>query len=257
MTYCLGLLLEKGLVLASDSRTNAGVDDIASVCKMTIYEQPGASVAVLLSAGNLSLTQSAISVIDEWMKGEDDALDLSKARSMYRIARIVGQALREVHRQDAEALSQHGTEFSATFILGGQVKGEARPRLFHIYSPGNFIEATEDTPFFQIGETKYGRPVFDRLLQFGMDLSEAAKLALISFDSTMRSNLSVGLPIDMAVYESGALRIGYQHRFGIDDPYMLGVRRFWGGGLRRIFDELDAPTLKTKPPVAVKAGPRR
>ena len=251
MTYCLGLLLEKGLVLASDSRTNAGVDAIATVCKMTIFEQPGRSVAVLLAAGNLSLTQSAVSVIEEWAEGDDDALNIKKARSLYRVARIVGAALREVYKVDNEHLANHGTDFNATFILGGQIKGE-RPRLFHIYSPGNFIEATQDTPFFQIGETKYGRPVFDRLLQFDMPLSEAAKLALISFDSTMRSNLSVALPIDMAVYETDKLELGYQHRFGADDSYMQHVRRYWGGGLRKIFDELDPPSLSTKSPAPRK-----
>ncbi|MDR3440066.1 peptidase [Telmatospirillum sp.] len=242
MTYCVGVLLDEGLVLASDSRTNAGVDNIATFRKMSIIEKTDKHVICLLSAGNLGLTQSALSLIAEWATGKEGRLNVNKAKTMYRVARIVGQALREVYEEDGESLQRHGTEFNATFILGGQIKGE-RPRLFHIYSAGNFIEATPETPFFQIGETKYGKPVFDRILKQSMPLAEAAKLVLISFDSTMRSNLSVGLPIDLFCYESDSLKVAHYRQMGEADGYLSGIRRQWGEGLKRVFIDIAPPDL--------------
>jgi putative proteasome-type protease len=242
MTYCVGVLLDDGVVLASDSRTNAGVDNIATFRKMTVLEKPGHHVICLLSAGNLSLTQSAMSLVGEWALGKKDSLNVNKAKTMFRVARIVGQALREIFQDDGESLKAHGSEFNANFILGGQIKGE-RPRLFHIYSAGNFIEATAETPYFQIGETKYGKPVFDRLLKQSMPLAEAAKLVLISFDSTMRSNLSVGQPIDLLCYQRETLAVEHYRQLGDSDGYLAGIRRQWGEGLKRVFDGIAPPDL--------------
>ncbi len=242
MTYCVGVLLDDGLVLASDSRTNAGVDNIAIFRKMTIFEKPGRHVITLLSAGNLGLTQSAVSLIGEWAAGKKPSLNINKAKTMFRVARIVGQALREIYQEDASSLEAHGSEFNATFILGGQIEGE-RHRLFRVYSAGNFIEATPETPFFQIGETKYGRPVFDRLLKQSMPLADAAKLVLISFDSTMRSNLSVGLPIDLFCYQKDSLKVLYNRRLDEGDGYLSSIRKLWGDGLKRVFVDIAPPRL--------------
>jgi putative proteasome-type protease len=242
MTYCVGVLLDNGLVLASDSRTNAGVDNIATYRKMTLLEKPGKHMFGLLSAGNLSLTQSTLSLVLEWAEGRNANRNINKAKTMFRVARIIGQALREVYDDDALSLKAHGAEFNASFILGGQIKGE-RPRLFHIYAAGNFIEATPETPFFQIGETKYGKPVFDRLLKQNMPLAEAAKLVLISFDSTMRSNLSVGLPIDLFCYEGDSLSISHYRKLEETDGYLAGIRRQWGDGLKQVFTGISPPDL--------------
>jgi putative proteasome-type protease len=242
MTYAVGVLLNAGLVMASDSRTNAGVDNVSTFRKMTFFEKEGRHTICMLSAGNLSLTQAAISVINEGRASKSAEVNIDKAKTMFRVARIVGNALREVHRTDAEHLKKHGTDFNATFIVGGQIKDE-KPRLFLVYGAGNFIEATAETPFFQIGETKYGKPVFDRLLDAGMPLAEAAKLVLISFDSTIRSNLSVGLPIDLFCYETESLKISHHKRLGENDPYMTGVRRQWGEGLRKVFQGIAPPEI--------------
>jgi putative proteasome-type protease len=242
MTYCVGVLLDRGLIMASDSRTNAGVDVIAAYRKMTVFEKPGHHVITILSAGNLSFTQSTVSLVEEWMGTGDEAKDIAAAKTMYRVARIVGEAMREVERVDGGSMAQHNTDFSATLILGGQIKGE-RPRLFHLYTPGNFIEASQETPFFQSGEIKYGRPVFDRILKFGMPIAEAAKLVLISFDSTMRSNLSVGLPIDLLCYERDSLAVRHLRRLADGDGYMTGIRKQWGEGLRSVFETIAPPQL--------------
>ena len=242
MSYCVGVLLEGGLIVASDSRTNAGVDVIATYRKMNVFEKPGSYVFAALSAGNLSLTQSVVSLVEEWSHSGSEDHDVGAARTMYRVARIFGEAMREVQRIDGPSLAQHNTEFAATLILGGQVKGE-QPRLFHIYSPGNFIEATEDTPFFQAGEIKYGRPVFDRILKHAMPIDQAAKLVLISFDSTMRSNLSVGMPIDLLCYEKDSFAVQHLRRLTEGDGYMTGIRKQWGEGLRSVFETIAPPAL--------------
>ncbi len=242
MTYCVGVLLDRGFVLASDSRTNAGVDDIATFRKMTIFEKPGTHLIAMVAAGNLSLTQSVVSLLGEWANNGEPELDLNQTKTMYRVAHLVGRAVNEVHRLEAEALASQSIEFNPTFVIGGQI-GNERPRLFHVYSAGNFIEASPDTPFFQIGEIKYGKPVFDRLLKSSMPLAEAAKLILISFDSTMRSNLSVGLPIDLLCYEADSLRVTHLRRLTDADGYMAGVRKQWGEGLRRVFETVPPPGL--------------
>lgn len=243
MTYCVGLLLDRGLVFASDCRTNAGVDSIATFRKMRLFAREDERVIVFLSAGNLAVTQATLSLLDEWTRGKNKSRNLFRVETMYQAARLAGEALREIHQRDADYLKKHNYEFNASLIMGGQIKGEA-PRLFQIYAAGNFIEAAADTPFFQIGETKYGKPVFDRLLHPAMSMAEAAKLTLISFDSTMRSNLSVGLPIDMLYYERDSLHLQPIRRFGEGDAYLQEVRRRWGEALRRAFHDmpgLDAP----------------
>jgi putative proteasome-type protease len=237
MTYCVGALLDQGLVMASDTRTNAGVDNVACFKKMSIINVPGKRNLVLLSAGNLAITQTALALIDEWRKGKNAKLNVEKAPSMFRVAGIVGQALREVHRQDAEHLKKHSAEFNATFILGGQIKGE-RPRLFQIYAAGNFIEAQPDTPYLQIGEIKYGKPVFDRLLTMKMPMEEAGKLILVSFDSTMRSNISVGLPIDMAILHKDNFKPPRYQRIDAKNPYFADISARWSQALRKTFESL-------------------
>nr|5LOY_A Chain A, Designed Anbu Protein [synthetic construct]5LOY_B Chain B, Designed Anbu Protein [synthetic construct]5LOY_C Chain C, Designed Anbu Protein [synthetic construct]5LOY_D Chain D, Designed Anbu Protein [synthetic construct] len=237
-TYCVGIRLDEGLVFASDSRTNAGVDNISTFRKMHVFEVPGERVIVLLTAGNLATTQAVISLLEERLKDPEERL--LTAPSMFEAARLVGEALREVQARDAPALEADGVDFNASFILGGQIAGEP-PRLFLIYPAGNFIEATPDTPFFQIGETKYGKPILDRVITPDTSLEDAAKCALVSFDSTMRSNLSVGLPLDLLVYERDSLRVGHRRRIDEDDPYFRMLRKQWSEGLRQAFDSLPDP----------------
>lgn len=237
MTYCVGALLDQGLVLASDTRTNAGVDNVASFRKMTIFNVPGKRNIVLLSAGNLAITQTAIALIDEWRSSKNAKINIDKAPSMFRVAGIVGKALREVYHQDADFLKKHNTEFNATFILGGQIKGE-RPRLFQIYGAGNFIEAQPETPYMQIGEIKYGKPVFDRLLTMSMPMEQAGKLILVSFDSTMRSNISVGLPIDLLILHKDNFKKPQPRRIDANDAYFAEIRQRWSEALRKTFESL-------------------
>jgi putative proteasome-type protease len=243
MTYCVGALLDQGLVLASDTRTNAGVDNVASFKKMTIFNVPGKRNIVLLSAGNLAITQTAAALIDEWRQGKNAKLNIDKAPSMFRVAGIVGAALREVYRQDADFLKKHNTEFNATFILGGQIKGE-KPRLFQVYGAGNFIEAQAETPYLQIGEIKYGKPVFDRLLTMAMPMEEAGKLILISFDSTMRSNISVGLPIDLLILHKDNFKPPKPRRIDDKNAYFADIRARWSQALRKTFESLPPLPLE-------------
>lgn len=242
MTYCVGMLLDGGLVMAGDTRTNAGVDNVGKFKKLYTWEKPGSAIYVLLTAGNLAVTQAVVSLLNEGVesgtrKAARDA-NLFAAKSMFQAARLVGRAVREVKRQDGEFISASGDAFSASFIFGGQI-GSERPRLFNIYSAGNFIEATPDTPFFQIGEHKYGKPILDRVARNDMALGEAAKLALLSFDSTLRSNLSVGLPIDMLTYETGSLVIEHKKRIGPDDPYFRMLSAEWSRALRTAFANIE------------------
>jgi len=246
MTYCLGMLLEDGLVFAADSRTNAGVDHVATFRKLSVFERPGERVMILLSAGSLATSQSVISLVGERLgarKGEDS---LFKSRTMFNAARIVGRALREVNDADAEYVRAQGADPGASFILGGQIKGRA-PRLFQIYGAGNFIEATPETPYLQIGETKYGKPIIDRTITFQSSLDEAVKCALVSFDATMRSNVSVGPPIDIVTYRRDSLKIGLRVQLGEDDPFLRLIRDYWGGALRRAFDDMPDPDWLKRP----------
>jgi len=240
VTYCVALLLDSGMLFASDSRTNAGVDHIATFCKMKVYEKKDDRVMVLLSSGNLAMTQGVTNILDRHAKAEPGRETIWTASSMYDVANIVGDALREMQRRDGPYLMQSNVDYSATLVLGGQIKGEA-PRLFNIYSQGNFIEATPENLYFQVGESKYGKPVIDRVVTSATPMAEAAKCVLISFDSTIRSNISVGLPIDMLWYPTDSLRVGIHRRIGEGDPYFTMLRQGWGGGLRRVFGELPNP----------------
>lgn len=239
MTYCVALRLDRGLVFAADTRTNAGIDNIAQYRKLHYWRQPGKRVLVLLSAGNLAVTQSVLSLLNEQLASPDpEAGTLYSVSSMYRAARLIGDAIREVRRVDGPALEASKTGFNASFILGGQIEDE-RPRLFQIYAEGNFIEATDDTPFLQIGEHKYGKPILDRVAQSGMRLGEAAKLILLSFDSTLRSNLSVGMPIDLLVYERDSLDVRREKRIFQDDEYFKSLSAAWSDALRSAFSKIE------------------
>lgn len=239
MTYCVAMRLNRGLVFAADTRTNAGVDNIAQFRKIHYWCERGDRVIVLLAAGNLSLTQSVVSLLNEQLVEPDpEAPNLLTVHSMYRAARLVGDAIRTVRAIDGPALDAAKTGFAGSFILGGQIKQEA-PRLFQIYPEGNFIEATDDTPYFQIGEHKYGKPILDRVAQPTMRLGQAAKLVLLSFDSTLRSNLSVGLPIDILLYERDSLDLRREKRIGQDDPYFRKLSSAWSEALREAFTKID------------------
>ena len=231
MTYCVAAAVSAGIVFASDSRTNAGVDQVAIYSKMSVLETPGERVVVLLSAGNLATTQSVVSLLRQRSEQVVDA-----RRSLYDIAALVGETLREVITRDGPALEQAKVDAGASFIVGGQLRGEA-PRLFQIYPQGNFIEASRETCYLQIGETKYGKPIIDRVLRFETPLADVAKCLLVSFDSTMRSNLSVGLPIDLLGYEKDRLRVTLKRHFAEGDAYFRDISQFWSAGLRRVFAE--------------------
>ena len=240
MTYCVAMSLDAGLLFASDSRTNAGVDQIARFSKMRVYAKDGDRVIVTLTSGNLSITQNVLSTLEQRMRTGESTLSLMNAQSMFDATRLVGDALREVKTRDGPYLMQANVDSSANFIVGGQVRGEP-PRLFQVYGEGNFIEATADTPYFQIGESKYGKPVIDRVITRATSLSAATKCILVSFDSTMRSNISVGLPIDLVSYETDQLRVRMQRRIDESDPYFRMVHEQWGEGLRRVFADLPDP----------------
>ncbi|HXC53253.1 MAG TPA: hypothetical protein VN634_20360 [Candidatus Limnocylindrales bacterium] len=241
MTYCVGVLLEDGLVLASDSRTNAGVDNFATFCKMTVFEKAGDRAIVLLSSGSLAGTQAVVSLLKQRCDVEADSPNLWTARTMFDVVLRVSDAMRDVERRDAPHLGTGPIAFNASFIVGGQLRGEP-PRLFRIYAEGNFIEAGDDTPFLQTGEAKYGKPIIDRVIVPATSLADATKCVLVSFDSTMRSNLSVGMPIDLVCYERDSLAIRLRHRFEQGDPYYVALSSDWREGVRRVFREL--PDLK-------------
>ncbi|MBI2768902.1 MAG: proteasome-type protease [Burkholderiales bacterium] len=243
MTYCVGIKLNEGLVFLSDSRTNAGVDNISTYRKMIVYEKPGDRFMVLLSAGNLSISQSVREILQvEQLKEAEGAepITIWNARSMFDAARVLGQAVRHVYDRDAEALKYAGVEFNVGLIFGGQIQGEGM-RLFHVYSAGNFIEATPETPYFQIGESKYGKPVLDRVLTPETPLAEAAKCALVSMDSTMKSNLSVGPPLDLVVYEANKFETDRIACLDMNNPYYRMLHSTWGQKLREVFDSLEDP----------------
>ena len=240
MTYCVAMSLDAGMIFASDSRTNAGVDHIARFSKMRVFARDADRVIVMLSSGNLSVTQNAINIVEEQAHSGEHEQHVWNAGSMFQVARHLGDALREVKARDGPYMAQNNIDASANFIVGGQIQGEA-PRLFEVYSEGNFIEATPDTCYFQIGESKYGKPVIDRVVTRGTSLLDATKCTIVSFDSTMRSNISVGLPIDLLVYETGTLKIRLQRRIQEFDPYFQLVHHQWGEGLRRVFAQLPDP----------------
>lgn len=243
MTYCVAIKLNAGLVFLSDSRTNAGLDQISSFRKMMVYEQPGERFMVLLSAGNLSITQSVRELLESQQlkdPASDELLSIWNVRSMFDAARVLGAAVRHVYERDGPALARAGLEFNVSLVLGGQIQGEAM-RLFQVYSAGNFIEATPETPYFQVGESKYGKPVLDRVITPETPLDEAAKCALVSMDSTLKSNLSVGLPLDLIVYEAD--RFASDKIVCIDEhnPYFRMLHDSWGQRLRQVFDSIEDP----------------
>jgi len=239
MTYCLGLFLDEGLVMASDSRTNAGVDQIAKVRKMAIFENPGDRVIVVLSAGNLGTTQATVTLLRQSLRTGTDGQDLFAARTMFDAARIVGDKLREVLNYDGDFVRMHGDP-NAMFLVGGQISGESH-RLFQIYSAGNFVEASARSQMLQIGETKYGKPILDRSITDETSLDTAAKLALLSFDATIRSNLSVEGPIDLIRYKTGSLRADNVCKYRRDEPYWVDLRRRYSEGLMSVIETLPNP----------------
>jgi len=242
MTYCVGIRLNAGLVFLSDSRTNAGLDQISIFRKMIVYEKPGDRFMVLLSAGNLSISQSVREIlqVETVPNGDDEPITIWNAKSMFDAARVLGAAVRRVYENDGQALKNNGMDFVASFIFGGQIGTEAM-RLFLVYSAGNFIEATRETCFFQIGESKYGKPILDRVLTPTTPLEEAAKCALVSMDSTLKSNLSVGLPLDLMVYEADKLQSDQIACIDDQNPYFRMVRDSWGRRLREVFEAMDDP----------------
>jgi putative proteasome-type protease len=261
MTYCVGIKLNAGLVFLSDSRTNAGVDNISTYRKMIVYERPGDRFMVLLSAGNLSISQSVREILQvEQLKeqGMGDPITIWNATSMFDATRVLGQAVRHVYERDAESLKSAGVEFNVNLIFGGQIRGEGM-RLFQVYSAGNFIEATAETPYFQVGEYKYGKPVLDRVLTPETDLDEAAKCAMVSMDSTIKSNLSVGPPLDLVVYEANRFETDKIVCIDMQNPYYRMLHMAWGQKLREVFDSLDDPVwddTHTDTPLRTHAGGR-
>ncbi|HEY1393762.1 MAG TPA: proteasome-type protease [Methylibium sp.] len=243
MTYCVAMRLNAGLVFLSDTRTNAGLDQISSFRKMTIYEKPGERVMVMLAAGNLAITQAVRQELQtESIESGGETISIWNCKSMFEAARIVGSAVRKVFTRDAAVLKEHGIEFNINLIFGGQIKGETM-RLFNIYAAGNFVEAGIDgVCYFQIGESKYGKPVIDRVVTPETPLDEAAKCALVSMDSTLKSNLSVGLPLDLLVYEAGTLKVDRLVNIDENNAYFRMIRSSWGKRLREVFDSLPAPT---------------
>lgn len=239
MTYCVALKLNAGMVFASDSRTNAGVDQISSFKKMRSFVNPGDRAIVILSSGNLSITQNAINLLEQHGRHPEQR-NIWNAESLFEVAQLLGECLREVRKHDAVFLAQNNIDAGANFIVGGQINGE-RMRLFLVYAEGNFIEASDETPFFQIGETKYGKPIIDRVIRPDTPLSDAVKCVLVSFDSTMRSNLSVGLPIDLACLPQAGLQLEFQQHITQDDPYFSQISRRWSDGLRGVFASLPNP----------------
>jgi len=242
MTYCVGIKLDAGLVFLSDSRTNAGLDQISTFRKMIVYERPDDRFMVMLSAGNLSISQSVREIlqVEKIDNGREPPITIWNAPSMFDAVRVLGSAVRRVHDQDGPSLKQSGIDFNTSMIFGGQIKGEAM-RLFLVYSAGNFIEATRETCYFQIGESKYGKPVLDRMVTPATQLDEAAKCALVSMDSTLKSNLSVGLPLDLLVYEAN--RFESDRLVCVDEanPYFHMIRSNWGQKLRQVFESIEDP----------------
>ncbi len=241
MTYCVGVLVDEGLVFLSDSRTNAGVDQISTFRKMTVFERPGDRAMVLMTAGNLAIAQSLISILQERINARDTGTpNLINASNMFEATRLVGEALREVYHRDAAAFKEHGIEFNAQLIFGGQI-GSELPRLFNIYAAGNFIEATPDTPYFQIGESKYGKPILDRVITRSLSLQRAVKCALVSMDSTIRSNLSVGLPLDLICIKRDSLKLGKHSNIDATHQYYAMINRQWSESLRHAFHAIPDP----------------
>lgn len=242
MTYCVAIKLNAGLVFLSDSRTNAGLDQISTYRKMLVYEKPGERFMCLLSAGNLSISQSVREIlqVERLENGDKEPITIWNATSMFDAVRVLGSAVRHVYERDAESLKAAGVEFNVSLIFGGQIKGEAM-RLFNVYSAGNFIETTAETCYFQIGESKYGKPILDRVITPVTPLDEAAKCALVSMDSSLKSNLSVGLPLDLLVYDADSYACKKQVCIDENNAYFKMLRTSWGERLRQVFESIEDP----------------
>jgi putative proteasome-type protease len=251
MTYCVGIRLKAGLVFLSDTRTNAGVDNFSSARKMTVFEQPGDRLMVAMTAGNLAISQAVKQILCERL--DSTKPHLWNVQTMADAVQVVGRAVREVHARDADTLHKFGLDFNVSVIFGGQI-GNERPRLFCVYAAGNYIEAHSENCFFQIGESKYGKPILDRVITPLTSLDEAAKCALISMDSTLKSNLSVGLPLDLLVYDRDSLRLTHYTQIDDSNRYFAMIRNTWGRRLRQIFSEIEDPSWETSSDALVEDG---
>ncbi|HEX3499623.1 MAG TPA: proteasome-type protease [Stellaceae bacterium] len=240
MTYCVGLDLKDGIVLLSDTRTNAGIDHVSTFGKMHLFEVPGERVITLLTAGNLALSQAVVNLLKEGIETDGTPETLYTVPSMFRAAQLVGAAIRHVYHIDGPSLQEQSVSFDISILLGGQLKGRAM-RLFQIYPAGNFIEATPDTPFLQIGEHKYGKPILDRAASYHTELYDGVKLVLVSMDSTLRSNLTVGMPIDLLVCRRDALKVELRRRITEDDEYFRMIRERWSAALRDAYRTIPRP----------------
>ncbi len=242
MTYCVGILVSGGLVMIADTRTNAGIDNIATFRKLHVFETPGERVIGVATSGNLSISQSVLAMLQEGLLNVETGQieNLMNVQSLFQAAHLVGRAMRRVYEMDGQALEQHGLSFDMKVLLGGQI-GDAPMRLYHIYSEGNSIEATPDTPYLQIGEPKYGKPILDRAISHEVEVRDALKIGLISMDSTLQSNLSVGLPIDVLVVRRDELEAAVSHRIGDDDAYFRDLRDRWSKALRAAHQSIPHP----------------
>jgi putative proteasome-type protease len=247
MTYCCGILVRDGLVMMADTRTNAGLDNVSTFRKLHVFDQPGDRVLGLASAGNLSLSQSVLSMLNEGLQNPDtgETETLLNAPTMFQAAQRIGRAIRSVHNTEASGLRSSGVDFDVSFLFGGQIKDE-RLRLFMIYAAGNFIECTIDTPYLQIGEHKYGKPILDRAVSYGVNLYDALKIGLISMDSTMRSNLGVGMPIDLLVTRRDALACELNFRIEPGESYFHDLRERWSSALRAAHIAIPRPPYGQK-----------
>tara|TARA_X000001036_G_scaffold89081_1_gene81323 strand:- start:1975 stop:2715 length:741 start_codon:yes stop_codon:yes gene_type:complete len=246
MTYGIGMKTDNGLLFMSDTRTNAGVDNISIFKKMFTWATDGQSVTTILAAGNLATTQSLISILDGYgNKTEDSATNLLNQTSMFELARVIGKKLKEVIQSNSDSGQSAGSSFHATLIMGGQIKGD-EPRIFMIYPEGNFIEVSTDNPFFQIGETKYGKPILIRAFDPRMTFSDGLKLMLLSFDSTIEANLSVAPPLDFQIYEKDSFKLGANGRIEADDPYYRKISKGWSLALKSAFQSMPNLIIKNK-----------
>jgi putative proteasome-type protease len=246
MTYCCGILVRDGLVMIADTRTNAGLDNISTFRKLNVYRQPGERVMAIASSGNLSISQSVVSMLNEGMQnpatGEFESL--MNAPTMFQAAQRIGQAIRRIHEIESPALEASEIKFDVAFLFGGQIKGD-KLRLYMIYTAGNFIECTTDTPYLQIGEHKYGKPILDRAVRYGIDIHDALKIGLLSMDSTLRSNLGVGMPIDVVAIRRDACDADLVYRIEPGDPYFHDLSERWSAALRAAHMGIPRPPYVT------------
>jgi putative proteasome-type protease len=247
MTYCCGILVRDGLVMMADTRTNAGLDNVSTFRKLHIFSNPGERIMAIASAGNLAISQSVISTLTEGFENPDtgDNETLMNAPTMFKAAQRIGRAIRSVHHLEGNALSAEDINFDVSFLFGGQIKGE-RMRLFMVYPAGNFIECTTDTPYLQIGEHKYGKPVLDRAISYDVDLYDALKVGLVSMDSTMRSNIGVGMPIDILLVRPDVCDADLNHRIEAGEPYFHDLRSRWSAALRAAHQNIPRPPYGNK-----------